>query len=517
MHKLRQYVDLIQQFKVKKQEIRAIMGDEKTKLYRFFEGLAAHRWKDDENAAVRELYGETFDTKYTAYRALKTELKKKLKSLLLLIDFKQPDLLNEYQQANYEIFRTEAAIKILVGRGKMDAAVDLAQHLLETALKFEATSQVIFAAKHLRNYYRYLSPNEKKYEYYHKLHDEYFEYYRLESLAESYYCDIIGHFVNNRAAKKWLVPIVQDYVSKLLPHKETVKTTQFSWFLGLLEILSHMIALDYRTTLTVCDAYIGEFERKPFPTEHALITLYHQKQVCHLMLREYENCWETAQKTAQWVIEGSHNWFKDHTLFVQLCLHTGRNQEALKAFIKIFKHDALKNQSESVQEELRIYHGYIQWLIAVGKIKPTKVENQQIGPFSAIRFSNGIPIFSQDKQGLNIPILVLQILWMVHLEDNTGFIKRLDALRKHKNRYLKDEAHAQTHLLLKLFALAPELDYDAKKIKEKAATIDPTLINTTNNTPSGTHEIEVFSYDMYRLYFLELLEKRGKKRKKSGL
>jgi hypothetical protein len=215
MQKLRQYVDLIKQFKVKKQEINALIGDEQTKIHRFFDGLATRRWKDDD-AAMQELYDGLSDKKRASYRALKTELKKKLKSLILLIDFKQPDVLNDYQQAHYEVFRTEAATKILLGRGKIDAGMDLAQHLLDTALKFEATSAIIFAAKNLRNYYRYLSPNQKKYEYYRNLHDEYFEYYRLESLAESYYCDIVGNFVNNRATKKWVQPIAQEYVSNAL-------------------------------------------------------------------------------------------------------------------------------------------------------------------------------------------------------------------------------------------------------------------------------------------------------------
>ena len=112
MQKLKQYVDLIKQFKVKKQEVHAVLGDEQTKLNRFFEGLATRRWEDDEDAIVRELYGASFDTKHAPYRALKAELKKKLRNLLFLMDFKQPDVLNEIQQVYYESLRTSAAIKI---------------------------------------------------------------------------------------------------------------------------------------------------------------------------------------------------------------------------------------------------------------------------------------------------------------------------------------------------------------------------------------------------------------------
>lgn len=508
MRKLRQYVDLIQQFKVKKQEINALLGSEQTKIHRFFEGIATRRWADDEDAIVKELYGETFDTKHAPFRALKTELKKKLKNMLFLIDFKQPDILNDLQQAHYEVLRMEAAMKILIGRGKVDAGIDLAHHLLDIALKFELTNTVVVVSNVLRNHYRYMSPNQKKYDYYRRLYDEYADYQRLESLAEFYYCDVLSYFSNNRATKKWLQPIIQDYVSELLPHKGTVKTYQFLRFLGLLEVTVHMVVNDYRATLAVCDDYIAQFERKSFAHNASLIMLYHQKQVCHLMLREHEASWKSAKKAAKWVIYGSHNWFKDGILFIQLCFHTGRNTEAMKTFLEVFKHEEFKNQPDSSQEELKIYQGYIQWLIAVGKIRPTDSENQQIGSFRLTRFLNGIPTFSRDKRGLNVPILMLQILWAVAQKDYDALLQCLAAVSQYRTRHLKDTPNSRTNLLIKMLLLAPELNYDVPKIKQKAEKSYNTLLNITYSLQDETHEVEAFPYDMYWLYFLEMLESK---------
>lgn len=508
MRKLRQYVDLIQQFKVKKQEINALLGSEQTKIHRFFEGLVTRRWEDDEDAIVRELYGETFDTKHAPYRALKTELKKKLKNMLFLIDFKQPDILNEHQQAHYEVLRMEAAMKILVGRGKVDASIDLCHHLLDIALKYEFTSTVVVASNVLRNHYRYMSPNQKKHDYYRHLYDNHSNYHRLEILAESYYCDILSYFSNNRATKKWLQPIIQDYVSKLLPYKETVKTYQFLRFLGLLELVAHMVVNDYRATLTVCDEYIAELERKPFVSAASLAMLYHQKQVCHLMLREYEDSLKAAKKAAKWVIYGTHNWFKDRILFIQLCLHTRKNTEAMKTFLAIFKHDEFKNQPVSLQEELKIYQGYIQWLNAVNKIHPNDIEKEQIGTFRLTRFLNGIPTFSRDKRGLNVPILMLQILWAVAQKDYDALLQCLVAVSQYKTRHLKDTPNSRTNLLIKMLLLAPELNYDVNRIKQKAEKAYHTLINIPYSLQDETHEVEAFPYDIYWLYFLEMLESK---------
>jgi hypothetical protein len=505
MQKLRQYVDLIQQFKVKTQEISAVLGGERTKIHQFFEGLAARRWSDDEGAAVRELYGDAFDTTHAPYRTLKTVLKKKLKNILFLIDFKQSDTLNELQQVRYEAVRTEATIKLLLGRGKTDAAVDLCQHLLDIALKFEITHSVVLASKNLRAHYRFRSPNQKKYEYYHNLYNTYSEYLRLEDLAEYYYYEIVGHFVNNKSTKKWVQPIAQDYLSQLLPYKGKVETTQFVCLLGMVELTTHMIMNDYRATLVVCDEYITKIESKFFEHQATLVVLYHQKTMCHLMLRDYEEAWKSAQKTAKWVIYGTHNWFKDGTVFLQVCLHTGRHQEVVKTFIDVFKHEDFEYQPESVQEELKIYQGYIQWLIAVGKISITETEQKQIGAFRLNRFLNAVPTFSQDKRGLNVPILMLQILWAISQKDYTGFVQRLEAVNKYKTRYLEETPDSRTNLLIKLLSLAPKLNYNAVEIQQKGENLYQTLINIDYDTKDEASEIEVFPYDMYWLYFLEII------------
>lgn len=432
MQKLRQYVDLIKQFKVKKQEVNALLGDEQTKLHRFFEGLATRCWKDDEDAIVRELYGEAFDTRHAPYRALKTQLKKKLINLLFLIDYKLSDELNDNQQMYYATVRISAAIKILLGRAKIIAGIDLCHYVLDIALKAEWTETILLISKNLRYHYSNRKPNKKKYAYYRTLYSEYFECYQAESLAEEYYIDISGNYINNRSTKKWVQPIVQGYVSELMPYKDKVQTFQFLWFFGMLELLVHMVVNDYRSTLAVCDEYIVKLENKPFFHKASLVMLYHQKVVCHLMLRQHEDGWKAAQKVAKWVVYGTHNWYKDRTLFIQFCLHTSRNREAMKTCIEVLKHEDFKNQADDVQEELKIYQAYIQWLVSVGKIKPNQSENEQIGLFRLNRFLNDIPILAQDKRGLNVPVLMLQILWVMSEKDYDAYLQRLEAVSQYR-------------------------------------------------------------------------------------
>ena len=61
-------------------------------------------------------------------------------------------------------------------------------------------------------------------------------------------------------------------------------------------------------------------------------------------------------------------------------------------------------------------------------------------------------------------------------------------------------------MLLKLLNTAYELGFDKAKIEKQTARTYRTLVNTTYNIMDNTHETEVFAYDIYWLYFLDLLE-----------
>ena len=149
MQVLRQYVDLIQQFKAKKEELSIVIGDEKTLIYQFFDGIAQGKYLNDEDAA-KDLYNEK--PTLPAYKTLKSEFKKRLASAVLILDFKQP-VLNDLQQAYYICQKNWATINILIGRFKTKAAIDLAQTTLELAKKFEITEVVVNTSRQLTRTY----------------------------------------------------------------------------------------------------------------------------------------------------------------------------------------------------------------------------------------------------------------------------------------------------------------------------------------------------------------------------
>ncbi len=490
---LKQYIEVVDFFKVKKQELNTLIGDDNTKARQFFEGINADIWQNEDEAAAA-LYGADCDATHLSFRVLKTELKKRMHFLMGgVLDFKQADTLTEFQQALYITIRQQTVLKLLNGRVKHLAAYDLAKTLCELAMKFEFAEPAIAATATLKRHYLTREPNARKYTYYKELHEKYNQILRAENMSNDFFTEIAGAYIDNRATKTWLKPIIDSYIQQLTPYKDTVSSVFYIYNMGMLEIWSCIAVNDYKNCLVVCDEYISRLEQKSYKYESGLLGLLHRKVICCMMLGKYAESMEIIEKTYVLTQPHTHNWFNNGILQIQLAFHTQDYKHAIKKCIELVQSPNFENQYSSVKEELKICEGYLQWLVTYDKIKVTKTEKEAIGQFRMTRIMNELPTFSRDKKGMNIPILMLQVLWLLAEKRFDDFLDRLDALSKYKTRYLKEDENLRTNVIIKLLHQIPENGYDKRKVVRKTEA----LVKRLMDTQAATYEIEVFPYHIY--------------------
>ncbi len=498
---LKQYVEVIDFFKVKKQDLNALIGDENTKTRQFFEGICNDKWQTEDDAAA-ELFGSAATSGHGSFRVLKTELKKRLHFLIGgAIDFKQPDKLTEFAQIVYITSRQQAILKILSGRGKMLAAFDLAHSLCELGKKYDLSEPVIASCLFLKRYYLTMETDSKKSDYYNKLYEDFVINLEAERLAENLFIEIVNPFIEDRSTKVWLKPTIEEHIQKLKIYEEKVNTVFFIHYSGLLNIWLWTVTNDYEQCLLVCDKYITRLREKNFKYDGALVSIIQRKAICCIMLKKYEQGLEAIEQMNNLLPPHTHNWYNNGILQIQFFIHTQAYKQALKKCIELVQSPSFDYQIITIKEELKIYEAYIQWLVAYGKIKVTKTEQEEIGKFRMTRIVNELPTFSKDKKGMNIPILMLQVLWLLAEKRYDEFLNRLDALSKYRTRYLKEDENLRTNLMIKLLHQVPENGYDKRKINQKTVKTLESLIKTQ----ASSHEIEVFPYDIYWELLLEIL------------
>jgi hypothetical protein len=490
---LKQYIEVADYFLVKKQDINTFIGEDNTKIRQFYEGIGIHAWQDEDEAAAA-LYGDDCTAAHPSFRVLKSELKKRLLFLMGgVLDFKQLDKLTEFQQSYYITTRQQAVLKILNGRAKYLAVFDLAQSLCELAMKFEFAEPVVTAASMLKRHYLTKAPDAKKYAYYKDLQEKYTRILQAERMAEDFLGEVTGSFVENRTTKLWLKPIIDNYMEQLMPYQNDVNSFFFISYAGMLKIWSLIIVNDYTQALRVCDECIGRFEEKKFRFDSGMLEILHRKVICCIVLKKYSEGIEAIEKTNALMLPNSHNWFSNGILHIQLSFHTQDYKQAIQKCIELMASSGYKSQTKVVIEELKICEAYLQWLVAYNKIKVTKAEKEAIGQFRMTRIINELPSFSKDKKGMNIPILMLQVLYLLAEKRYDEFLDRLDALSKYKTRYLKEDENLRSNLIIKMLHQIPENGYDKRKILRKTEA----LLQRLKETQSAAYEIEVFPYPIY--------------------
>jgi hypothetical protein len=78
-----------------------------------------------------------------------------------------------------------------------------------------------------------------------------------------------------------------------------------------------------------------------------------------------------------------------------------------------------------------------------------------------------LPDYSRDKRGLNVAILVAQVLHFLHEHDAEAVGLRVEGLRKYRLRHLRGAGYQRTRLFLRLLQLLADEQFEAKRCEQR--------------------------------------------------
>ncbi len=154
--------------------------------------------------------------------------------------------------------------------------------------------------------------------------------------------------------------------------------------------------------------------------------------------------------------------------------------------------------SEYNQETWRLYEGYLH-LIARVPGSQLHIENGQ--QYRLSKLLNDMPIYAQDKRGGNIPLLILQVLFLLsELGTNKNALdeiqNRLEALRKYTSRNLDpNEEHVRTSLFIQLLLLLPKHVHKPTDLHKAAHELLQKMQGHENELLDTSFETEVVPYE----------------------
>ncbi len=175
-----------------------------------------------------------------------------------------------------------------------------------------------------------------------------------------------------------------------------------------------------------------------------------------------------------------------------MSLHSRGFERAVTILNETINHARFEFLPENVKEIWRIYEAFVQCLVLAGKA--AAVNNMQ--KLKIAKFINDTPIFSKDKSGINIAIIVIKLLLLIQERRFSQVLDEVEGVEQYCYRHLRGENVQRSYYFLKMLLHIPNSGFDPALSRTKAERYLKKLNDTPLQVANQTHEIEVVPYEI---------------------
>lgn len=488
MNKLSELIKLVSPNKIKQISILSPSLSKDTKLVQLYQGIYTQKFQTDADA-IQALYGGgQIGSKYSK---LKNDLENRLLNVLLASDLTNSQM-NARQKAFFKYFKIWAAANILIRLGIINYSTRILEKTLKHFEKNEFTNLSLETSMLLRNhYYRHLG-DAKKGAYYNEKTNLLLAQYNAEIVLSGYMEQIVVHYVKEKGDNSHLDEIIDEYIQKAKEILPAEVNATIIYRIKMLEVTKCMNLHDYEATAKICEEAVGYFEVNKQHFRTYIVIFINQWIISCTQLKAYKKATELVQKALTYLQPGEFNWFKLMEYRTQLAFYKQDYTRAYTTYRTIIRHSNFSELPDPVQEEWRLYEAYAQFVFLAGRVEGPKSGYKK---FKVHKFLNDIFIFSQDKKGLNIPILVIHICYLLMYQKYNTIIDKMEGLDKYRQRYLSTEKHKRSNIFIKMLLLFFKNNFDAKLVSKEAQNYLEELRKYPFNILTSDHELEIIPYE----------------------
>jgi len=486
-------VKTITKNKVKNIEVLGNPGPDGNLVESLYEGISKGKVTSDDEAA-KLLYGKKADGKSPTYVRIKNRLLRQLINTTFFVDVQQA-MFNERAKAYYNCYRDFAAGMILIGREASTAGVYLLQQVLIQSQKYEFTELSTEVTRNLRKEYARSAVNQGSHEQMAQLHRQYEEKRRLEILSIDYYETLVNYYIAKRSPNDDIHQIASTYFEELSLLLTEADTSQFYYNWLQIGIIKYLSVNDCNSALKLSEDGLAHLLIRGNINRGALAAVAAQKLNCLTQLRIFDNRGEeTASYCLSMAEYGSFNWFRINESYLHYCLFARRYEDALGIFTLISKHENYPTLSGAARDNWQLYGGYLHLLAALGKLDEAKVI-EAVGEFRFAKLNNEIEVLAKDKQGMNIPLILLPVIFALVKGEFEDKEISPENLEKYRTRYLNIDMNRRSAAFLNLLLAYSKKDYNSASAERKIQKELEILANEQPQVTGQTFAVEIIPYE----------------------
>lgn len=490
MEELRKLIDIIEN-KGKFSESTILDYSDASNLETRLYHLVKENRINDEKHLVEELYGS--ESKSSAYKMLKSRVKRKLYDQLFFLDIEDNKLINKRVATELKCKKFLYFSQILRQLEEVALSEKILKKVIALAKEADLINYEIEALEQLRILIAEGKFNRKLLD---ECADNLERLYTIKDFlnkSNAIYFDVrfdikLGVDTSHKFKEK-----LAGYIKVLENYWLASKASSVFYRYHQLKLIHYELDGDVKHYIQylkeTLELYnVGKIHPLYFSTNHNRFLLVYN----YLKSKDYIEGLAEAELLKQKLQVGTNNWFANLENYFLLGVHSKNYLKAQQLLEEALTNKHLEYQNPFAQERWLLYYKFFSY------ITDLKL------PVNTNKKLKHIP---NDKKGFNVWSLILDFIVIIEKDQPELVEREIDRVRKFIAKYLTSEGDARTKLFLKLLQITGREYKNIKVCKQKGSYI----LNKLKQTPVAGYayaETEIVPYEQLWEIILQKLENK---------
>ena len=497
---LQELVSIVTRHRINKLEVISNINN-KSKLNKFYNIIETKKVNTDEEA-FRLLFSKKDSIEN--YYKLKYRFKNRLLNTILVINPSKKTM-STIEKAYFRCNRTWTISNILNSFGAVRTSIDLISKAVKEAEKYEFVEYCMMFYNSLAVYSALNLQDKKGFSEYSGKYDYHKLIFEKENEALHIYCKLVSSYQNLRSLER-NKGLLKGSLEKLGQNKMENETIKYIRFHYRSYCHIYLAKQQYDKVIETCNIAIDKLNQKPVELTSSKYGYDLLLIQCYVQLKEYEKGQAIISKYNNVFSKNNFKWFVLKYYNYILIAHSRKYNLLVDVIQETLNNKDLDRVASILAENFQVFEAYTHFLIYRNYIEMEETDVQLKRKFRLGRFLNEVPHFSKDKRGLNISILILQVLFLLQNRKYSQIIDRTDALNQYCYRYLRKDETFRSNCFIKMLIQMVKADFNRIRTERYVENLWDKLQEVPIHVAEQGIEVEIIPYEDLWPMVLEMLD-----------
>ncbi len=315
-----------------------------------------------------------------------------------------------------------------------------------------------------------------------------------EIKVEWYSAELRNHFAKKKEITKELGLKAKSYFEELDSIEDAMTSRLFNKKMLTVGIIYYESEFDYVSLCAFLAQKLDYFKTNYHEDWSSILMLYLYRINYLIRIKELNEAENEIALGFELAIPKSRQWFRLNELKMLWALRKGNTHQTIRIFQELSEESqfATLTLERRNHTELTAWYAIISEALKGGKSKGSNMlKKYRLG-----RYLNSIPDFYMDKKGMNVGIIIVQLLYYIILRDLEKLDSRFDAVEKYLSRYMRSNPLYRSHCFVKMLLQVPKQNFHPVAIKRHSKKHFENLKSLPFLKSHHPNELELIEYDI---------------------